>query len=239
MISVQELELGNAVIQSAKRQLAEPGLELSVTLSADFENFRLEMEGKEGWPGLSEICDPRKVILGPGVAWWLALRNEREEVLACHANRLVCVDDLVGEYRSGRLYSDIIPVDDWYRVQLGDNLPVLSGRIVIGVSMWRDKRLRGSSISTLLVQLTRAYSLQHFDPIDHYTTLTVETPKDFARTRNSLKMGNSAVLSTGYFPPRKRDQTVRIWWFSREEVVEYLRNTDLQFTPVLSRATGT
>lgn len=231
MITLSELDLTQGYIDYARGFFHDLGLSFSA--SDDFEAMRRELDGNPDWHGFSETVDPDRVVMTSPEAFWGGVRDQDGLIRASHLCRRIRTEDFVRDYQNNRLFGNRLPVVDWKRIETAPDLPCLSGTFVLSAALWVHPSHRKRGINNVLPRLMRALALRFFDPLDHYGFLIVDTPKSREWAIRRVNAPNVATLSTGYYPPRKKELNVLLAWMNREQIIEDLQQETRTSEPAL------
>ena len=221
MITLNELDLTQDYVDYARVFFRDLGL--TFRASNDFDEMRRELDGNPDWHGFSETVDPDRVVMEAPEAFWGGLWDNDGHIRASHLCRRVRTENFVREYESNRLFGNKVPVVDWKPIETTGELPCLSGTFVLSAALWVHPAYRKRGINNVLPRLMRALALRFFDPLDHYGFLIVDTPKSREWAVRRVNAPNVATLSTGYYPPRKKELNVLLAWMERSQIIDDLR----------------
>ena len=193
-------------------------------VSGDFEKLRDETDGQNGWPGLSKTANPDLVVMPPGWAWWIAVRENGGRLVGCQINRLIVTHDFRYEVLSGRLWGNIVPATEIHDIKLNTGASALAGRIVFTAGLWIHPAFRRNfGLNGILPRLLRAHSMPHYWPVDFIVGLTRDVPGAWDWSREiAVKV---APFSTGYYPPRDGEIDTLILW---NDILPVIRDLEHQ-----------
>ncbi|GAA4574765.1 hypothetical protein [Planotetraspora kaengkrachanensis] len=190
--------------------------------------------------GLNPTFDPAHNPISAGDAFWLAVRDEGDEVAGCVAARLLVTPDFVGMIRSLRLWYD--PVPDALAVP---DPPALTGGAVpdrpaltgdLGISgrvghfggLWIHPAHRVGTVSRLLVHfLVRAARLAALDRFGSAWETSVSFHRLASRPAFRAALGFEHVLPChdGYFPPTGRVENVHLNYSAPGHILRIVART--------------
>ena len=151
--------------------------DLVVTLETDFDAYRVATGRPEGHlaPPLA-LSDPDLNRLGPGNAFWVAVRDHRATVLACWFQRVWQNSSLVELINQGRLLYDGSQPPGPDRLMLFANgLDHVRGSIAFSGGGWVDPQLEGEMVPALALTLAQAKLVQDFDVDYSFSLVPAET----------------------------------------------------------------
>ena len=217
-ISTRDLNDIQLFVGQTMDELGILGLELGV--DDDLRTWKAHLNNAPGTIGVSKTLDPALNNVSAGSAFWLFLKDQNGEIVACQADRLIITEDLVGDYvATHRLFGDLRPVLHHYTVQLGHRYPLISGRVNFGGGTWVHPDWRGKSLGGVMSRLGRAIALRHF-LVDYFITF-MESGRKFG-----VECGfrNKCQIIHGRYPGRDSNQDVDLLWECRREILEEIRS---------------
>lgn len=220
-------------IDRARDELGKRNLTLEV--DSDLSNWVKLIKNAPGRLVVASTHDPSRSNLHPGNSFWVIVR-ERDQgfldrllrrdrpIVACLCHRVIETDNIADDVRTHRLFFDRKPIIDYRPVSvvLGDNAPVIGGKVGLAGGFWVHPNYRGSKLSNIVSRVTRVLSLRHFD-IDWSVSLVRDTPRRKAMIHNTYGLAHSVSLTRGYYPPYGYDVDMQLSYMHRDEMLEQLR----------------
>ncbi|NKB57900.1 MAG: hypothetical protein GKS00_16375 [Alphaproteobacteria bacterium] len=220
LLTKAELDTIQAWIEKKVEQAAELGLTMHV--DDDLRKWKEHAENAPNGGTVSRTLDPTVNDVRPGNSFWVYLKDARNRIVVCHANRFLEVDDFVQEYIcTHRFFGNRCPTLHHFPVELCESVPVLGGRIDFGGGTWVHPDYRGKKLSGLISRMGRILALRHF-LIDYYVGFITATGKRRQYGSNGLGLGNRRHLLTGRYPGRNSDLDVDIYWMHRGELMSQI-----------------
>lgn len=220
-------------VDRAKEELGRRGLTLEV--DSDLSNWVRLMKNAPGKLVVASTHDPSRSYLHPGNSFWIFIRERdqsfvdrllrREKpIVACLCHRVIETENIGEEIRTHRLFFDRNPILDYrpVNVVLGDNAPVIGGKVGLAGGFWVHPKYRGSKLSNIVSRVTRVLSLRHFD-IDWSISLVRDTPRRKAMIHNTYGLAHSVSITRGYYPPYGYDLDMQMSYMHRDEIMEQVR----------------
>ena len=220
-------------IDRAKEELDRRGLVLEV--DSDLSNWVSLMKNAPGKLVVASTHDPSRSYVHPGNSFWIIIRERNKRLLdrilrrehpivACLCHRVIETENIGEEIRTHRLFFDRKPILDYRPVDvvLGDNAPVIGGKVGLAGGFWVHPKLRGSKLSNIVSRVTRVLSLRHFD-IDWSISLVRDTPRRKAMIHNTYGLAHSVSITRGYYPPYGEDLDMQMSYMHRDEILEQVR----------------
>lgn len=234
-------------IDRAKEELDRRGLMLEV--DSDLSNWVRLMKNAPGKLVVASTHDPSQSHLHPGNSFWIIIRerNQRlidrmlcreKHVVACLCHRVIKTESIGEEIRTHRLFFDRKPILDYHPVNvvLGDNVPVIGGKVGLAGGFWVHPKYRGSKLSNIVSRVTRVLSLRHFD-IDWSISLVRDTPRRKAMIHNTYGLAHSVSITRGYYPPYGHDLDMQMSYMHRDEIMDQVRNENAAELGVIADTT--
>ena len=200
------------------------GLGLEIDVDDDLSNWKRLLEQAPGSIGVSRTLDPTVNDLRPGNSFWVYTRTHDGEVVACQADRLIVTENFVrDDICTHRLFGDRRPIINFYPIELGKNLPFLTGRVTFGGGTWVHPDWRGHGLGGFMSRLGRALSIRHF-LADYFVTF-MKTGRKFSK---ECGFDNRCQLCEGYYPGRDSELDMDLFWETKDEFLERMRKEQIQ-----------
>ena len=209
---------------------------LTLEVDSDLSKWVKLIRNAPGRAAITSSHDPSKSYIHPGNAFWVIVRERDKKlsdrlllrqppIVACLCHRVIQTDNIADEIRTHRLFYDLKPILDFRPVNivLGDNSPVIGGKVGIAGGFWVHPRYRGSKLSNIVSRVTRALSLRHFD-IDWTISLVRDTPRRKAMIHNTYGLAHSVSITRGYYPPYGCDLDIQMSYMHRDEILDQFRS---------------
>lgn len=197
-------------------------LGLSAHVDDDLWKWKEHIESAPSGIGASRTLDPALNDVRPGNSFWVNLRDSKDRIVACQANRFVESEDFVQEYIcTHRFFGNRSPTLHYFPVQLCDSVPVIRGNISFAAGTWVHPEYRGMALSGLVSKVGRMLALRHF-LFDYVVGFIEATGNRRQYGANALGMKNRRHLLTGRYPGRNRDQEMDIYWMHRGEFMSQI-----------------
>ena len=220
-------------IDLARGELGRRNLTLEV--DSDLSNWVKLIKNAPGRLAVASTHDPSRSNLHPGNSFWVIVRERDQSfmdrllrrdrpIVACLCHRVIETDSIADDVRTHRLFFDRKPIVDYRPVSvvLGDNAPVIGGKVGLAGGFWVHPNHRGSKLSNIVSRVTRVLSLRHFD-IDWSISLVRDTPRRKAMIHNTYGLTHSVSLTRGYYPPYGNDVDMQMSYMHRDEMLEQIR----------------
>jgi hypothetical protein len=209
---------------------------LTLEVDSDLSKWVKLISDAPGKVVVASTHDPSKSYVHPGNAFWIIvrerdhrfidklLRRERP-IVACLCHRVIQTDNIAEEVRTHRLFFDRQPILDYrpVNVVLGDDTPVIGGKVGLAGGFWVHPSHRGSKLSNIVSRVTRVLSLRHFD-IDWSISLVRDTPRRKAMIHNTYGLAHSVSITRGYYPPYGYDLDMQMSYMHRDEILDQIRS---------------
>jgi hypothetical protein len=220
-------------IDRAKNELDHRGLTLEV--DSDLSNWVALIKNAPGKLVIASTHDPRSSYVHPGNSFWIIIRERDRRfmdrllrrdrpIIACLCHKVIETENIAEEIRTHRLFFDRKPILDYRPVDivLGDNTPVIGGKVGLAGGFWVHPKYRGTKLSNIVSRVTRVLSLRHFD-IDWSISLVRDTPRRKAMIHNTYGLAHSASITRGFYPPYGYDLDMQMSYMHRDEILEQVR----------------
>jgi len=151
--------------------------DLAVTLETDFDAYRAAIgrTGRALAPPLA-LSDPDCNRLGPGNAFWVAVRDQRAAVMACWFQRIWQNSSFVELINQGRLlYDGSRPPGPDRLMLFANGLEHIRGSIAFSGGGWVHPELAGEMVPALALMLAQAKLVQDFDVDYSFSLVPSET----------------------------------------------------------------
>jgi len=221
-------------IDRARADLDSRGLTLEV--DSDLSKWVELISHAPGKVVVASTHDPSKTYLHPGNSFWILVRERDQRfvdrllrrerpVVACLCHRVIQTDNIANEIRTHRLFFDRKPNLDFrpVNVALGENTPVIGGKVGLAGGFWIHPRHRGSKLSNIVSRVTRVLSLRHFD-IDWSISLVRDTLRRKAMIHDTYGLAHSVSVTRGYYPPYGYDLDMQMSYMHRDEILDQVRS---------------
>ena len=159
--------------------------------------------------------------------FWLKIRNQDGEIIACHAERVFETRDFISELiETGRLWWDAskpIPPSNW-RNELSAPDRLIHGRVAYAGSMLIDPKYRGIGLSRYLPYLSRAIAIQDLDT-DFHTGIVRQSLAASRVPRENYGFSQIDQIFHGLLPGVAGEpEAVFLCWMDRSEALTTLEN---------------
>ncbi|GII42013.1 hypothetical protein [Planotetraspora phitsanulokensis] len=233
-MSEDELRLENVrhgpageFVDAGRRWLGRRGMRLTVHPHTD--GWAGHMRQAPQTDGLNPTFDPAHNPISADDAFWLGVRDARDEVAGCVAARLLVTPDFMGMIGSLRLWYDPVPAA--FAVPNPPPLPGdlgISGRVGHFGGLWIHPAHRVGTVSRLLVHfLARAARLAALDRFGSAWETSVSFHRLASRPAFRAALGFEHVLSChdGYFPPTGRVENVHLNYSAPGHILRIVAQT--------------
>jgi hypothetical protein len=209
--------LSERVLAGAARLLGARGLRLRV--HDDLSGWVALLTGSGSADGVNPTFDPRHNAMGS--AFWLAIVDAAGDTVACCAYRVLRDEPLAELIRTGRLWSDAVPLAPFPCVLPAD-VPAFRGTVGHIGGLWIRPELRGLDLSGLLAQTTRAVAVRRY-PIDWDTAVFRRAIAEKPRLVAAYRFLRIVPCVAGFFPPTGRVEQLHLGYSPRHHVLDRLR----------------
>lgn len=200
------------------------GLDLCFECHDDPNEFNRLFVTLPGTNGVQSTFDPAVSSLGPANFWWSTLRHG-DRIVGINAQRCFVVDDFVEAFELYSAFFDRVPVVDWKPLGIATPLkiPRLSGRVVLGGSMWVADEFRGKQLYYAYSQLVQTLSLRHFRA--SYNVALYRNEPKYVKLARAGGFPHVRPLMCGPYPGSEMaHRDFLLAWRSRAESLRMIRD---------------
>lgn len=220
---VYRLQVTAALASSYARLVGECGLR--ITVEHDMSAWASGLRTAAGNDGVNPSFDPQFSDVGSSTAFWLALRNNRDDVLGCSAVRVIQTDDFVSLMPGLRLWYATIP-QQWRGSLMATlpHMPCLAGKVGHVGGLWLHPTVRRLGLPAVMIRMIRAITADRFD-VDLDTAAMFEYIARQPSLRRAYGFSHLVQCTDDYFPPKGRTERIFLMYSSRAELDEMVSTT--------------
>ncbi|MFG2794946.1 hypothetical protein [Streptomyces sp. NPDC048419] len=194
---------------------------LRIVVNTDIQQWSRHIIGNRSADGVNPSFNPELHEITSENSFWLSVRDQSAQIVACSAFRVFNVIDFFSLFASMEIFYGRAAPEDRLELIQSPGVPILSGTVGFSGGLWVHPAYRKTGLSGLVFQAGRALAVQRFS-VSWDTAIIFEKLAQKRAIRIEYRYQRTVPCFDGFFPPTGKHEKMFIAFSPRMHILASL-----------------